>query len=93
MQLQLLLSSQTLCRCAKHCAILTLTATGSPDYLLYNASTHQTAIWYLNNNVHVGHASRPNCLWPAGAWQVWRILIATAIQITLLFNSNHASRR
>ena len=24
---------------------------GKPDYLLYNGSTRQTAIWYLNNNV------------------------------------------
>src|SRR5205807_2456443 len=24
---------------------------GKPDYLLYNAVTHQTAVWYLNNNV------------------------------------------
>ena len=26
----------------------------NPDYVLYNASTRQTAIWYLNNNVYVG---------------------------------------
>ena len=32
---------------------------GKPDYLLYNASTHQTALWYLNNNVHIGGASGP----------------------------------
>jgi hypothetical protein len=24
---------------------------GDPDYLLFNSSTRQTAIWYLNNNV------------------------------------------
>jgi hypothetical protein len=24
---------------------------GQPDYLLYNGSTRQTGIWYLNNNV------------------------------------------
>jgi hypothetical protein len=29
---------------------------GKPDYVLYNASTHQTAIWYLNNNVFVSSA-------------------------------------
>ena len=23
---------------------------GKPDYVLYNAVTHQTAVWYLNNN-------------------------------------------
>jgi FG-GAP-like repeat len=27
---------------------------GDPDYLLYDAGTRQTAIWYLNNNVYVG---------------------------------------
>ena len=26
---------------------------GYPDYVLYNADTRQTAIWYLNNNVYV----------------------------------------
>ena len=35
---------------------------GRPDYLLYNASTHQTALWYLNNSVHIGGASGPT-LW------------------------------
>jgi hypothetical protein len=29
-------------------------ADGHPDYVLRNASTRQTAIWYLNNNVYVG---------------------------------------
>jgi collagenase-like protein with putative collagen-binding domain/VCBS repeat protein len=32
---------------------------GHPDYVLQNASTHQTAIWYLNNNVYVGSAYGP----------------------------------
>src|SRR5207245_289759 len=32
---------------------------GKPDYLLYNVSTRQTAIWYLNNNVHIGDAVGP----------------------------------
>jgi len=32
---------------------------GKPDYALYNASTHGTVIWYMNNNVHVGSASGP----------------------------------
>ena len=35
---------------------------GKPDYLLYNPSTRQTAMWYLNNNVHIGGASGPDCL-------------------------------
>jgi hypothetical protein len=37
---------------------------GSPDYTLYKASTRQTAIWYLNNNVYVGGAFGP--ILPAG---------------------------
>jgi hypothetical protein len=32
---------------------------GHPDYVLRNASTRQTAIWYLNNNVYVGSAYGP----------------------------------
>ena len=32
---------------------------GKPDYVLYNAVTHQTAVWYLNNNVFVGGAYGP----------------------------------
>ena len=32
---------------------------GHPDYVLRNASTHQTAIWYLNNNVYVSAAFGP----------------------------------
>jgi glucose/arabinose dehydrogenase len=30
-----------------------------PDYVLYNASTRQTAIWYLNNNVYYAGAYGP----------------------------------
>ena len=33
---------------------------GKPDYVLYNASTHQTDIWYLNNNIYVSGALGPN---------------------------------
>jgi FG-GAP repeat len=32
---------------------------GNPDFLLYNPGTHETAIWYLNNNVFVSSASGP----------------------------------
>jgi hypothetical protein len=32
---------------------------GHPDYVLYNASTRQTAIWYLNNNFYIGGAYGP----------------------------------
>jgi hypothetical protein len=37
---------------------------GNPDYLLCKASTRQTAIWYLNNNVYTGSAFGPTL--PAG---------------------------
>src|SRR4030095_12167213 len=30
-----------------------------PDYVLYNPSTQQTAIWYLNNNVYIGGGLTP----------------------------------
>jgi hypothetical protein len=33
---------------------------GKPDYLLYNAATRQTAIWYLNNNVFVNGVFGPH---------------------------------
>jgi hypothetical protein len=32
---------------------------GHPDYLLYNPTSRQTAIWYLNNNVYVSAAYGP----------------------------------
>jgi len=32
---------------------------GKPDYVLYNLITHQTALWYLNNNVLAGGAYGP----------------------------------
>ena len=40
---------------------------GNPDYVLYNASTHQTVVWYLNNYVYIGGAYGPTI--PAG-WSV-----------------------
>src|SRR5881392_1472336 len=40
---------------------------GKPDYVLFNAVTHQTAVWYLNNNVFVGGAFGPTL--PAN-WKV-----------------------
>jgi hypothetical protein len=40
---------------------------GHSDYLLYNSSTQQTAIWYLNNNVFIGSAFGPNL---PGGWQL-----------------------
>ena len=41
---------------------------GEPDYLLYNASTRQTAVWYLNNNAFVAGTYAPTL--PAG----WRVV-------------------
>jgi len=38
-----------------------------PDFLLSNTATRQTAVWYMNNNVHSGTASGP--ILPAG-WSV-----------------------
>jgi plastocyanin len=35
-----------------------------PDFVIFNASTRQTAIWYLNNNVFMGGAFGPSI--PAG---------------------------
>jgi hypothetical protein len=32
---------------------------GKSDYVLYNANTRQTAIWYMNNNVFVSSAYGP----------------------------------
>jgi sugar lactone lactonase YvrE len=40
---------------------------GHPDYLLFNSSTRQTAIWYLNNNVLTSGLYGPSL--PAG-WSV-----------------------
>src|SRR5262245_19281090 len=33
---------------------------------LYNSSTHETRLWYMNNNVHVGTVAGPHV--PAGNW-------------------------
>jgi hypothetical protein len=41
---------------------------GHPDYLLYNAGTGQTAVWYLNNNAYIGGAYAPTL--PVG----WRVI-------------------
>ena len=54
---------------------------GKPDYVLYNASTHKTVVWYLNNNVYIGGLmGRPFLL--AGAWWGLRILTGTENLIT-----------
>jgi hypothetical protein len=40
---------------------------GKPDFVLYNAGTHQTAVWYMNNNVHAGGGSGPTL---PGGWSL-----------------------
>jgi hypothetical protein len=40
---------------------------GHPDYLLYNAATRRTVIWYMNDNVHVASNNGPTL--PSG-WSV-----------------------
>ena len=41
---------------------------GKPDYLLYSPTTQQTAIWYLNNDVLIGHAFGPTL------WSGWSLV-------------------
>ena len=40
-------------------ALVAVAADGHPDYVLQNFNTHQTAIWYLNNNLFTHGAYRP----------------------------------
>jgi N-acetylneuraminic acid mutarotase len=40
-------------------AVADFNADGHPDWVVRNAGTRQTAIWYLNNNVLVGGALGP----------------------------------
>jgi hypothetical protein len=40
---------------------------GKPDYVLYNGGTRQTAVWYMNDNVHTDGAFGPTL--PVG-WNV-----------------------
>lgn len=39
-----------------------------PDYLLYNSSIRQTAIWYLNNYLLIGNAAGPTI------WNGWSVV-------------------
>jgi len=41
-------------------AVADFNSDGHPDYVLRNPSTHQTAIWYLNNNIYQGGALGPS---------------------------------
>jgi plastocyanin len=45
-------------------AVADFNGNGKPDYVLYNAATRKTVIWYLNNNVFVSSAVGP--ILPAG---------------------------
>ena len=47
--------------------VIDFNSDGHPDYVLQNPSTHQTAIWYLNNNVYVGSAYGPTL---TGGWSL-----------------------
>ena len=49
---------------AARAAISDFNGDGHPDYVVQNANTHQTAIWYLNNNVFISGAYGPTL--PAG---------------------------
>jgi hypothetical protein len=37
---------------------------GSPDFVLQNASTGQTAVWYMDNNTRINSAVGPTAGWP-----------------------------
>ena len=78
---------------APRAAVIDFNGDGHPDYVLQNAATRQTAIWYLNNNVFIRPALSAQRLQPAGDWRVWRISIATAIRIMHLFNPCYPIKR
>ncbi len=46
-------------RTTARAAVIDFNGDGSPDYVLQRASTRQTAIWYLDNNVYTGSAFGP----------------------------------
>jgi glucose/arabinose dehydrogenase len=54
---------------AGRAAIRDFNSDGHPDYVLQNANTRQTAIWYLSNNVFIGSAFGPTLTpgWSLGA--------------------------
>ena len=71
----------------------TLVATGDfngdskPDYVLYNASTQQTAIWYMNNNVYAGGAYGPTL--PAG-WSLAGVADFNPMENSITYSSIRA---
>ena len=44
---------------AARAAVIDFNGDGHPDYVLRNANTRQTAIWYLNNNIFISSAYGP----------------------------------
>jgi hypothetical protein len=52
---------------AARAAVSDFNGDGHPDYVVQNANTHQTALWYLNNNVYVGSAYGPTL---TGGWRL-----------------------
>ena len=54
-------------RIAPSIAVTDFNSDTRPDFLLSNPITHQTVIWYMNNNVHISGAYGPTL--PAG-WSV-----------------------
>ena len=65
---------------------------GKADFVIFNASTRQTAIWYLNNNVRIGGAYGPSI--PAG-WSLVGIadFNRDGKRDYLLFNPNTQAQR
>ena len=43
---------------------------GYPDYLLFNAATRATVIWYMNNNVHISGDHGPAVPTGSARWSI-----------------------
>jgi Subtilase family/FG-GAP-like repeat len=71
------------------------------DFLLFNAGTRQTAVWYMNNNVRIGNANGPNL---PGGWSLASVadfnrddhpdylLVNTATRATWIWYMNNTIR-
>jgi hypothetical protein len=51
--------SPTTATTPRRAAVIDFNSDGHPDYVVQNAATRQTAIWYLNNNVFISGAYGP----------------------------------